>query len=40
MQYLDCSVLDIQTAEYNQHLLVCAFMYILIGKEMSLFTDS
>lgn len=40
MQYLDCAVLDIQTVEYNQHLLVCAFMYILIGKEISLFTQN
>jgi hypothetical protein len=32
MQLIDCSTLDIQTSEYNPKLLVCAFMYLYIGK--------
>ncbi len=29
---IDCSVLDIQTAQYKPKMLVCSFMYLLIGR--------
>lgn len=32
MQLIDCSVLDIQTVQYKPKLLVCAFMYLVMGK--------
>lgn len=32
MQMLDCSLLDIETSEYSPKLLVCGFMYLIIGK--------
>ena len=38
MQYLDCALLEIQTVEYDQHLLVCAFMYLIVGVDLEFFT--
>ena len=32
MQLLDCAALDIQTVQYKQKLLVCAFMYLVLGR--------
>lgn len=37
MQLIDCAALDIQTVQYKQKLLVCAFMYLVLGKEMGIF---
>jgi hypothetical protein len=34
MQLIDCAVLDIQTAQYKPKMLVCSFMYLLIGREL------
>lgn len=38
MQLLDCSLLDIQTSQYNPKHLVCGFLYLILGKEMEMFT--
>ena len=38
MQLIDCSVVDIQTAQYKPKMLVCSFMYLLLGREMQIFT--
>ena len=35
---LDCAVLDIQTLEYKQYLLVPAFMYIVLGMKYQQFS--
>lgn len=37
MQLLDCAILDIQTVQYKQKLLVCAFMYLVLGKGLNQF---
>lgn len=37
MQLIDCSVTDIQTLQYKPRLLVCSFLYLLIGKFYSNF---
>lgn len=37
MQLIDCSVLDIQTAQYKPKMLVCSFLYLLIGRELTFF---
>jgi hypothetical protein len=37
MQLIDCSVIDIQTVQYKPRLLVCSFMYLLIGRELKIF---
>jgi len=37
MQLLDCAILDIQTVQYKQKLLVCAFMYLVLGKALNQF---
>jgi hypothetical protein len=34
MQLLDFATLDIQTVQYQPKLVVCAFMYLVLGKEM------
>ena len=38
MQYLDCSVLDIQTLDYKQYMLIPSFMYIVLGMKYQQFT--
>lgn len=37
MQFLDCATLDIQTVQYQPKLLVCAFMYLVLGNSMGIF---
>ena len=37
MQMIDCSLIDIQTAQYKPKMLICSFMYLLIGREMGFF---
>jgi hypothetical protein len=37
MQLIDCTVIDIQTAQYKPKMLVCSLMYLLIGREMLIF---
>lgn len=37
MQLLDCALLDIQTVQYKQKLLVCAFMYLVLGRSFNQF---
>ena len=32
MQLIDCSVADIQTLQYKPRLLVCSFLYLILGK--------
>lgn len=39
MQLIDCSVIDIQTAQYKPKMLVCSFLYLLIGREMKIFNN-
>jgi hypothetical protein len=34
MQLVDCSILDIQSFQYKPKLLVCSFMYLVIGKQL------
>ena len=31
MQYLDCSILDIQTVQYKPKTLVCSLLYLILG---------
>ena len=31
MQYIDCSVLDVQTLQFAPKILVCSFMYLVLG---------
>ena len=38
MQFLDCATLDIQTVQYQPKLLVCAFMYLVLGNDMRVFS--
>lgn len=37
MQLLDFATLEIQTVEYQPKLLVCAFLYLVLGKEMGIY---
>ena len=37
MQMLDCSIMDVQTYQYNPKLLVFGFMYLILGSKMKLF---
>ena len=37
LQLIDCAILDIQTAQYKPKMLVCSFMYLLLGLEMAIF---
>ena len=37
MQLIDCCVIDIQTVQYQPKLLICSFLYLLIGREMNIF---
>ena len=39
MQFLDCATLDIQTVQYQPKLLVCAFMYLVLGNSMGIFKE-
>lgn len=39
MQLLDCATLDIQTVQYQPKLLVCAFIYLVLGHGMGIFTQ-
>jgi hypothetical protein len=34
VQLLDFATLDIQTVQYQPKLMVCGFMYLVLGKEM------
>lgn len=38
MQYIDCVVLDIQTAQYKPILIVLSLMYLIIGIKVGGFT--
>jgi hypothetical protein len=38
MGLLDCAVLDIQTLQYKMRQLIAAFMYLLLGLDLQLFT--
>jgi hypothetical protein len=40
MQMLDCSIIDIQTAQYKPKMLVCSFMYLLLGMELAIFNSA
>jgi hypothetical protein len=37
MQLIDCALLDIQSSQYKNKLLVCAFMYLVLGKTFNEF---
>lgn len=37
MQLIDCSVIDIQTSQYKPKMLVCSFLYLLIGRVLKVF---
>lgn len=37
MQLIDCSVYDIQTTQYKPRMVVCAFMYLIIGKQLKIY---
>jgi hypothetical protein len=32
-------VIDIQTAQYKPKMLICSFLYLLIGREMGIFKN-
>ncbi len=32
MQFIDCSVLDVQTLQFAHKILVCSFMYLVLGN--------
>lgn len=38
MQLIDCTVIDIQTTQYKPRMLVCAMMYLIVGKELKIYT--
>lgn len=38
-QLIDCSIIDIQTAQYKPRMLICSFLYLLIGQEMGIFNS-
>ena len=40
MQLVDCSLIDVHTVQYKPKMLVCSFMYLLIGREMGIFHNS
>ena len=40
MQYIDCSLLNIHTVQYKPKLLSCAFIYLVLGAELEIFTKS
>ena len=31
MQFIDCSILDVQTLQFAPKILVCSFMYLVLG---------
>lgn len=37
MQLLDCAVIDVQTVQYKPKMLICSFMYLLLGRELGIF---
>ena len=37
MQLIDCSVLDLETVNYKPKMLVCSFMYLLLGEAIGIF---
>ena len=37
MQLIDCAIIDVQTTHYKPKMLVCSFMYLLIGRELGIF---
>ena len=39
MQLIDCAILDVQTTHYKPKMLVCSFMYLLIGRELGIFQN-
>lgn len=39
MQLIDCATMDIQTTQYSPKLLVCAFMYLYLGRELKFFNN-
>lgn len=34
MQYLDCSILDVQTLQFAPKTLVCSFIYLVLGNDL------
>lgn len=40
LQMLDCSVIDVQTAQYKAKMLVCSFIYLLLGVEFNIFNSA
>lgn len=39
MQLIDCTVIDIQTTQYKPRMLVCALMYLIVGKELKIYSN-
>ena len=39
MQYIDCSVLDVQTLQFAPKILVCSFMYLVLGIFFAYFKE-
>jgi hypothetical protein len=37
MQFMDCAVMDVETLRYQGKLVVCAFLYLVLGREMGFF---
>jgi hypothetical protein len=39
MQLIDCTVIDIQTSQYKPRMLICALMYLMVGKELKIYNS-
>ena len=39
MQLIDCAIMEVQTTYYKPKMLVCSFMYLLIGREIGIFNS-
>jgi hypothetical protein len=39
MQLIDCTVIDIQTTQYKPRMLICALMYLIVGKELKIYNN-
>ena len=38
MQFIDCAVLDIQTAQYTPQMIILSFMYLILGIKIADFS--
>lgn len=39
LQLIDCTVIDIQTSQYKPRMIICALMYLIVGKELNIYNS-